>query len=109
MTPNGSLANDSRALRARSNVQHLESVVEVVETDGRLAVTVTIGGTDDVPVAVELAFRHGGHLEGVEPVASANVLATPSRTDTMRRSSPATTNSEPSSSRTQPDTGLPCT
>jgi hypothetical protein len=69
MAPNGTLANDSRALRAQSNVQRLESVVDVVETDGDLAVTITIGGTDGVPVAIELAFRHGGRLEGVEPVA----------------------------------------
>ena len=27
-----------------------------------------ITGTDHVPVAVELAFRHGGVLRGVEPV-----------------------------------------
>ena len=70
MAPNGTLANDSRALRARSNVQHLESVIDVVEADGHLAVTITIGGTDGVPVAIELAFRHGGRLEGVEPVAA---------------------------------------
>jgi hypothetical protein len=70
MAPNGTLASDSRALRAQSNVQRLESVVDVVETNGQLAVTITIGGTDGVPVAIELAFRHGGRLEGVEPVAA---------------------------------------
>lgn len=70
MAPNGTLANDSRTLRAQSNVQRLESVVDVVETGGQLAVTITIRGTDGVPVAIELAFRHGGRLEGVEPVAA---------------------------------------
>jgi hypothetical protein len=68
MAPNGTLANDSRALRAQSNVQRLESVVDVVETDGHVTVTITVGGTDGVPVAVELAFRHGGRFEGVEAV-----------------------------------------
>lgn len=68
MAPNGTLANDSRALRAQSNVQDLDAVVEVVEHGSRLAVSITITGTDDVPVAVELAFRHGGRLEGVTRV-----------------------------------------
>ncbi len=70
MAPNGTLANDSRALRAQSNVQRLESLVDVVETEGRLTVTITIGGTDGVPVAIELAFRHGGRFEGVEAVVA---------------------------------------
>lgn len=70
MAPNGTLRSDSRALRAQSNVQHQRSVVEVDESGGRVEVTISIGGTDGVPVAVELAFRHGGRLEGVEPVAS---------------------------------------
>jgi hypothetical protein len=70
MTSNGTLANDSRALRAQSNVQHLDTQVEVVDAGGRLTMTITIAGTDNVPVAVELAFRHGGRLEGVEPVPS---------------------------------------
>ena len=33
-----------------------------------LTLTISVGGTDEVPVAVELAFRHGGKLTGVEPV-----------------------------------------
>jgi hypothetical protein len=70
LAPNGTLANDSRTLRAQSNVQRLESQVEVVEENGRLTIAITIDGPANVPVAVELAFRHGGRLEGVEPVAS---------------------------------------
>jgi hypothetical protein len=31
-----------------------------------------ITGTDDVPVAVELGFRHGRPLTGVEPVPNAD-------------------------------------
>jgi hypothetical protein len=68
MAPNGTLAADSRAVRARSNVQSLESVVEITEADGAFELDAVIGGTDGVPVAVELAFRHGGRLHGVEPV-----------------------------------------
>jgi hypothetical protein len=68
MAPNGTLASDSRSLRATSNVQHLESLVEVTEREGRFTLAFEIAGTDRVPVAIELAFRHGGRLEGVEPV-----------------------------------------
>ena len=68
MAPNGTLADGSRAARARSNIQTQEAVVEITETAGKFALTFTIGGTDGVPVAIELAFRAGGKLEGVEPV-----------------------------------------
>jgi hypothetical protein len=68
LTPNGTLAADSRAARQRSNVQALDTVVTVEEQDGGLVVSVTIEGTADVPTAVELAFRRGGQLEGVEAV-----------------------------------------
>ena len=69
MAPNGTLADGSRAARTRSNLQTLESVVEVTETAGKFTLSISIQGTDDVPVAVELAFRHGGKLERVEPVS----------------------------------------
>ncbi len=69
MAPNGTLATDSRAARVQSNVQHYEATVEVTETSGRFTLAISITGTDDVPVALELAFRHGGKLDGVEPVA----------------------------------------
>jgi len=68
MAPNGTLSTDSRAARARSNVQALESVVEIAETNGAFELAVAVTGTDDVPVAVELAFRRGGQLHGVEAV-----------------------------------------
>jgi hypothetical protein len=71
MAPNGTLAVDSRAARARSNVQHLESVAEIIERDGKFELTLAITGTDRVPVAVELAFRHGGELHGVEALTKA--------------------------------------
>jgi hypothetical protein len=67
MAPNGTLATDGRVAREQSNVQHLESVVEVTENAGRFTLAIAITGTDGVPVAVELAFRHGGTLQGVEP------------------------------------------
>ncbi len=54
--------------RFRSNVQKLEDVATITETDGAFEVVIEINGTNDVPVVVELAFRHGGQLKGVEAV-----------------------------------------
>lgn len=68
MAPNGTLAVDGRAARAQSNVQHLVSRVDVSEKEGRFRLGFEVSGTAGVPVALELAFRHGGRLEGVEPV-----------------------------------------
>jgi hypothetical protein len=67
MAPNGTLAANSKALRARSNVQRLESVVTVTESAGRFTLEFSLDGTAGVPVAIELAFRRGGTLSGVEP------------------------------------------
>jgi hypothetical protein len=69
MAPNGTLATDSLAARARSNIQNYEAVVEVSESGGKFTLEIAITGTADVPVAVELSFRHGGKLEGVEALA----------------------------------------
>jgi hypothetical protein len=69
MAPNGTLAANTKALRARSNVQTLESVVRVTESAGKFELAFSVRGTAEVPVAIELAFRAGGKLEGVEPVA----------------------------------------
>lgn len=69
MAPNGTLAIDDNAARARSNIQNYEAVVEVTESGGKFTLTLAITGTADVPVAVELAFRHGGKLEGIEALA----------------------------------------
>ncbi len=69
MAPNGTLANDSRAARARSNIQTLDAVVEVTESSGKFSLTIALTGTAEVPVSIELAFRHGGKLTGVEPIA----------------------------------------
>ena len=69
MAPNGTLATNSKALRARSEVQTLTAVVEVNESAGKFSLAFSIRGTEHVPVAIELGFRHGGTLQGVEPVA----------------------------------------
>lgn len=80
MESNGLLRQDSRASRAQSNIQSLESIVELEEHPDRLELHVHVEGTDHVPLALELAFRRDGRLEGVEPVkdvADAYLLRTP--------------------------------
>lgn len=68
MAPNGTLANHSRALRTRSNVQSLEAVVSIGESAGKFDLAISVHGTDAVPVVIELIFRHGGVLHGVVPI-----------------------------------------
>ena len=48
-------------------MQALESVVTITESGGRFELAFSIRGTEHVPVAIELAFRPGGTLHGVEP------------------------------------------
>ena len=54
--------------RPKSGIQQLESVVTLVENNGAFDITIEMSGTNRVPVAVELAFQHGGRLDGVEPI-----------------------------------------
>jgi hypothetical protein len=66
MAPNGTLANHKQ-YRALSEVQTLQAVVTITEKNGAFELAFSIRGTEFVPVAIELAFRHGGKLEGVKP------------------------------------------
>ncbi len=68
MAPNGTLANNSKAFRARSEIQTYQAVVTVTENAGKFDLAIAITGAAHVPVALELAFRHGGKLEGVKAV-----------------------------------------
>ena len=68
MAPNGTLATNSRAARTQSNIQKLQSIATITERGGAFEVKLEITGTDHVPVAIELAFRHGGTLRGAEPL-----------------------------------------
>jgi hypothetical protein len=66
MAPNGTLANHKK-WRALSEVQTLKAVVTITEKGGTFDLAFSIRGTEFVPVAIELAFRHGGTLQGVKP------------------------------------------
>lgn len=57
-----------RARRPQSEVQRLHSEARITERDGGFDLEIRIDGCADVPVAVELGFRHDGVLQGVTPV-----------------------------------------
>lgn len=56
-----------RMKRPQSEVQYQESTIKIREDIGEFELEIIIEGTDNVPVAVELAFRKGGKLTGVVP------------------------------------------
>lgn len=65
--PDGDVAKMPKSNRRQSNVQYLDTLVTITESEGGISVEVDITGTDRVPVAMELVFRNGGKLNGVEP------------------------------------------
>lgn len=57
-----------RAERPQSEIQKLDTTVTVRKTDSGMELEITSEGTDRVPLAVEIIFREGGELKGVEAV-----------------------------------------
>jgi hypothetical protein len=55
--------------RPRTEISRFEQKVEFREADGGFDLRVLSSGTKNVPMTIEIAFREGGTLEGVEPVA----------------------------------------
>ncbi len=66
--PSGGDWKSNRKLRKKSEIQQLESIVTISEKEGKFEITLDIHGTENVPIAVELAFRNGGRLKGVHKV-----------------------------------------
>lgn len=58
-----------REQRLQSEVQHLTSRVTITQNDGIFNLQFNVDGTSHVPVAIELAFRKGGILDGVEKIS----------------------------------------
>lgn len=56
--------------RTKSEIQELRSTIKVMEHDAAFEINIDINGTERVPVAIELAFKHGGRLRNVEDVPS---------------------------------------
>ena len=66
--PGGAWDPADRARRRQSEVQSLVSRLVVRESAGAFEIDVSVAGTDRVPLAIELGFRRGGTLSGVEPL-----------------------------------------
>ena len=66
--PDGNWEKMPRKLRPQSEVQHYKAVISITESNGTFDIHFSIGGTDRIPVAIELAFRKGGELRGVSKV-----------------------------------------
>jgi hypothetical protein len=60
---------ESRPERRQSEINRLEQVADVTETRDGFRVRIQAGGTTGVPLAIEIAFRDGGRLEGCTPVS----------------------------------------
>jgi len=67
--PQGDLSKMPRIIRPKSEVQNLSYQVEISEHEEGILVDFDIKGTEGVPVTLELIFRPGGKLKGVNPVA----------------------------------------
>ena len=66
--PDGRWNPTDRVRRDQSEVQRLVSRLVVREAAGAFEIDVAVAGTDRVPLAIELGFRRGGALVGVEPL-----------------------------------------
>lgn len=55
-----------RMRRKLSEVQEQETVVEIKEKGEGFKISIKVSGTDNVPVAVECAFRKGGRFNNIE-------------------------------------------
>lgn len=58
----------TRPERRQTEINRLEQGADVTETTSGFRVRLTATGTTGVPLAVEIAFRDGGRLEGCTPV-----------------------------------------
>ncbi|MEZ4902125.1 MAG: hypothetical protein R2822_10395 [Spirosomataceae bacterium] len=66
IAPDGDWAKMPQKERTQSEIQKMDTIVKIRETNNGLEVEVSITGTEGVPVALELIFRAGGTLSGIE-------------------------------------------
>ena len=64
----GDWAKMERDERPKSEIQTLEYSVRITENNGTFDFEIEIQGTDNVPVAIECAFKHGGVLSGADKI-----------------------------------------
>lgn len=70
ISPDGDLDKMPRTLRKQSEIQKLDTVVKIQETNNGIEVEIDMAGTDGVPVSLELIFRPGGVFAGVTNYAT---------------------------------------
>jgi hypothetical protein len=73
-----------RMKRKQSEVQEQETTIKIRENDGKINLEISVTGTDNVPVAVEMAFRLGGRLMGVTEVKGIENAYLPIEEDLMQ-------------------------
>ncbi len=61
----------SRPRRRQTEVCRLELSAEITEVKGGARLRVQAGGTDGVPLSLEMCFREGGRLDGCRPIENA--------------------------------------
>ena len=61
-----------RSQRPQSEIQRYKVIVRINETSQGFQLSFEISGTDYVPVAIEMGFRHGGSLSGVRTLKGMN-------------------------------------
>ena len=66
--PKGDLSKMPRSMRPKSEIQNLTYQVEISEHEEGISIDFDIKGTVGVPVTLELIFRPGGKLIGVNPI-----------------------------------------
>lgn len=67
--PQGDLSKMPRFVRPKSEVQNLSYQVGISEHSDGISVDFDIQGTVGVPITLELIFRPGGKLKGVNPIS----------------------------------------
>lgn len=65
-TGDGNFEKMPRYDRKMSEVQTINYQVSITESNGKVSIDIEIEGTDYVPVSLEMSFRDGGELSGVE-------------------------------------------
>lgn len=65
--PSGDWEKMPRSNRKQSEIQYLETSIQIKETPTGLNVDIDMKGTDGVPISLELIFRGDGKFEGVIP------------------------------------------
>ena len=65
IAPDGDWDKMPRSDRKQSEVQKLDTTINIKEAKNGLQITIDISGTEGVPVALELIFRAGGVFSGV--------------------------------------------